>query len=539
VRSGPFRIQPRGLIFGQTYEDSGIELRAFKPRSRVFSIAGAGCTARAFAAAGHHVTAVDINPQQLAYAESRAAGEPLRSGAVERLLALGRKLATLAGWSHGKLTDFLDLSDGAEQAEYWDRWLDSPRWRAAVDTLLAPRLLRLCYASPFVDALPRDFGAHLRRRLRHGWMLHANRCNPYAAALLLGRPPAELGAAVSPIQFVCADAADFLENSPATFDAFALSNIGDGAPLDYRQRLRAAMERAAAPGAVLVARSFAEPGPNTCRQLGGSGPLIALGRCGGEPHRRWPRGRWIMLHLLKRHPIPISAFFRHSLVLTYAVQPEGLRPLLPHGLLLDTYRGYAFLAVALVQTMRLRPSFLPSAMGRDFFLSGYRIFTRLDGAHSRRGLRILRSDTDRPLMVRVGNWLTHYNYHLCRATLEEHADEIRWTIRTPRSEADLEVAARLTGEPASLPDGSPFGTLAEARRFAGPLPYTFDYEEATNSIIGIRAMRQKWDPQPVAVEVRRNTFLGREPFCRPAPILANAFHVRDVPYQWERGRRLS
>ena len=89
------------------------------------------------------------------------------------------------------------------------------------------------------------------------------------------------------------------------------------------------------------------------------------------------------------------------------------------------------------------------------------------------------------------------------------------------------------------PDGSPFNTLAEARRFAGPLPYTFDYEEETGSIIGIRATRQQWEPRPVAVEVRRNTFLEREPWRGAHPVLANAFYVHGVPYRWEQGRRLS
>jgi hypothetical protein len=247
-----------------------------------------------------------------------------------------------------------------------------------------------------------------------------------------------------------------------------------------------------------------------------------------------------VLHLLRRHPIPVSAFFRHSLVLTYAFPPEILEPLLPKGLVLDLFGGHALLAIALVQTERLRPSFLPAVMGRDFFLSGYRIFTRLgNGAQSKRGLRILRSDTDHKWMVRAGNLLTHYNYHLCQATLEERDEEIRWTIRTPRSEADLEVVARLAEEPAPLPASSPFATLAEARRFAGPLPYTFDYEQETGSIIGICATRQRWEPKPVAVEVRRSTFLEQEPFCFASAALANAFHVRRVPYQWQRGRRLS
>src|ERR1039458_7530915 len=84
-----------------------------------------------------------------------------------------------------------------------------------------------------------------------------------------------------------------------------------------------------------------------------------------------------LFHRLQRHPIPISAHFSHSLVLTYAFEPEILEPLLPPGLVLDTYRSFGFLAIALVQTRQLRPSFLPAALGRDFFLSGYRIFTRL------------------------------------------------------------------------------------------------------------------------------------------------------------------
>jgi hypothetical protein len=262
-RRGPFRLRPRGPIFGQTYEDSAIELRVFKPQSRVFAIAGAGCTARALAAAGHFVTAVDINARQIGYARRRADGEPARRGVVEDLLAVGRHLATLAGWSRPRLAHFLSLSDGSEQAEYWDRWLDTPMWRAVVDALLAPRLLGLLYASPFVGSLPRDFGERIRQRLRRGWSLHANYSNPYAAALLLGHAPAEFGVSISPINFVCADAAEFLENSPVPFDAFALSNIGDGASPTYQRRLRTAVERAAAPGAVLVTRSFAEPLPYT------------------------------------------------------------------------------------------------------------------------------------------------------------------------------------------------------------------------------------------------------------------------------------
>jgi S-adenosylmethionine:diacylglycerol 3-amino-3-carboxypropyl transferase len=263
-RRGPFRVQAHRLLFGQTYEDYGIELRAFKPQSRVFAIAGAGYTARALAAAGHRVTAVDIDSDQLAYAKSRAAGGPGRTGAAERLLAFGRGMARLAGWTERKLVEFLDLSDCATQIEYWDERLDTAIWRAAVDTLLAPRLLGLCYAAPLAASLPDEFGRRIRQRLRRGWASHPNRSNPYAAALMLGTAPVDPGPPATPIQFACADAAEFLEGcEPSTYDAFALSNIGDGASQEYLLRLRNASEHAAAPNAVVVSRTFAEPSPDT------------------------------------------------------------------------------------------------------------------------------------------------------------------------------------------------------------------------------------------------------------------------------------
>jgi Uncharacterized conserved protein (COG2071) len=245
-----------------------------------------------------------------------------------------------------------------------------------------------------------------------------------------------------------------------------------------------------------------------------------------------------MLHLLKRHPLPVAAFFRHSLVLTYAFPQEILRPLLPPGLVLDTHGDFGFLAIAMVQTRGLRPSPLPAIFGQDFFLSGYRIFARLNNAESLRGLKILRSDTDRRLMMIFGNLLTHYNYRHCSVRFIESPERLEIAIDTPNGEADLEVRADIAHKPAPLPAGSPFASQQEARKFAGPLPYTFDYESRTNSIVMIHGVRQHWNPQPVEVEVSKLTFFARDPFCRVSPILANAFHVQAVPYRWERGVRV-
>jgi hypothetical protein len=244
-----------------------------------------------------------------------------------------------------------------------------------------------------------------------------------------------------------------------------------------------------------------------------------------------------MLAALRRHPIPIRTFFRHSLVLTFAYPEETLRPLLPPGLTLDAYEGWGFLAIALVQTEGLRPAGLPAFLGRDFFLSGYRVFSRYRRADGKilRGLRILRSDADSALMVRFGNLLTHYRYRLCAAACVRSESALEIDVRTPGGEADLSVRASLEPAPAAPPDGSPFPDLETARRFAGPLPYTFDYEPESRSMVVIQGVRENWRPRPVHAEIRTCAFLARPPFDAAPRLLANAFLVESVPYRWERG----
>jgi hypothetical protein len=233
----------------------------------------------------------------------------------------------------------------------------------------------------------------------------------------------------------------------------------------------------------------------------------------------------------------MQAFFRHSLVLTFAYPREILRPLLPDGLVLDDYDGLGFLAIALVQTEALRPVGLPTAFGRDFFLSGYRIFCRYGRPDGRtlRGLRILRSDADSALMVWGGNLLTHYRYGRCSARCTRTPEYLEIEVTTPGGTADLFVRAT-TARPAEVPpEGSPFPDLRAARRFAGPLPFTFDSEPASRQLVIIEGVRRNWDPVPVAIEELRTSFLERGPFAGVERRLANAFLVENVPYRWKRG----
>lgn len=257
------RDGPKKVLFGRMYEDSAIELGAFAAGGRVVCIASAGCTALALAAR-HEVVAIDINGDQLAYAERRIAGAPASRGTAERVMNFGRMFAPLVGWSKHRVHEFLELDDCAAQVDYWQRHLDTRRFRAALRVMFSVTALRAVYASPLLRCLPPNLASVMRARLARGFANHGNRDNAYARALLLGElaPPAPRSHR-DRITLVQADAAEWLERAPAgSFAGFSLSNILDGANAAYRARLVAAVRRAAAPAAVVVLRSFAEPAPD-------------------------------------------------------------------------------------------------------------------------------------------------------------------------------------------------------------------------------------------------------------------------------------
>ncbi len=247
----------------------------------------------------------------------------------------------------------------------------------------------------------------------------------------------------------------------------------------------------------------------------------------------------MMLHLLKRHPIAIEANFEYTLVLTYALPKDVLTPLLFPGLILDTFEDYGFVAVAMVDAKKLRPKGLPTMVGQDFFLTGYRIFVRFQNNEGKnlRGLRILRSDTDKPLMSVFGNVFTHYNYELASVKRKRSADRLSIKVFTPSGKGNLEVDATIgDGDTdAPLPDTSPFRSLKEARQFEGPLPHTFDLEKETNSIVIVEGVRQNWRPRSIAVDVKTVEFFSHAPFKNTQPRLASAFYIENVPYWWKPG----
>lgn len=240
-----------------------------------------------------------------------------------------------------------------------------------------------------------------------------------------------------------------------------------------------------------------------------------------------------MLSFLKNHPFAVEAFFDSSHVLTFAVPKEQMKTLIPECLELDTFNDkWAFIAVAMVQTTGLRPKGFPKLLGNNFFLIGYRIFVRYTSNAGKRlrGLYIIRSETDKKKMELLGNIFTHYNYSTIDIKRIIQDQEVEITSK----KAGFYVVFEKSNEEAPLPQDSPFPDGKAARRFAGPLPFTFTYFPDSKEVLIIEGMRQNWHPKPVRVVDYHFPYFSS--LDLPNPILANAFIINDIPYYWKKGR---
>ena len=241
-----------------------------------------------------------------------------------------------------------------------------------------------------------------------------------------------------------------------------------------------------------------------------------------------------MLSSLKNHPFPVEAHFESSIVLTFAVKKEQLRHLIPECLTLDTLDNtWAFLAMAMVQTKDLRPKGFPKFLGNDFFLIGYRIFVRYRTSQGKnlRGLYILKSETNKKKMQFLGNIFTHYNYTTTDINLIGNNDTK--TISSKKSNFKIQIENPIKNT--ALPQNSPFTDWKQARRFAGPLPFTFTYNKKTKEVLIIEGVRTNWKPTPIKLCNYKVSFLNT--LNLKNPVLANSFIITNIPYYWKKGRK--
>jgi hypothetical protein len=240
-----------------------------------------------------------------------------------------------------------------------------------------------------------------------------------------------------------------------------------------------------------------------------------------------------MFKFLKKHPFGVKAFFKQSIVVTYAVPKEQLENLIPPCVTLDLLDDkWAFLAIALVKTTKLRPRFFPDFLGNSFDLIGYRVFVRYTNTKGKnlRGLYILKSETNSKKMEFLGNIFTQYQYKTTDIITAKNENSTK--ITSGKSNFTLEISNDKTD--VKLPQNSVFPDWKIARRFAGPLPFTFTFNPKNNEVLIIEGKRENWIPKPI--EIKNCNFEFIKSLGLNEVVLSNAFSIENIPYEWKKGK---
>ena len=133
-------------------------------------------------------------------------------------------------------------------------------------------------------------------------------------------------------------------------------------------------------------------------------------------------------------------------------------------------------------------------------------------------------------MQYLGNLFTHYHY----TTTDMKVVTNNELLEVTSAQSGIQISVDTTRLDTVLPATSPFDNWKEARRFAGPLPFTFTCEPGSDKVLIIEGVRENWAPQPVKVNHAEVGFL-RQPAFREAR-LANVFLIRQIPYYWKKGK---
>ena len=231
-------------------------------------------------------------------------------------------------------------------------------------------------------------------------------------------------------------------------------------------------------------------------------------------------------------PFPVKAWFDTFVVLFFSIDKNKMMEQLPYPLNPDCYKEHALLAVAIVKTKNFRPSFLPSWMGMKFNLVGYRFLStyQLNETKSIRGLKIIKSQTDQKFMKFFGDKLSQYKFNYNPIKIETRDDLV--IIEGEGIDIKLRVHENPSNTP--LPTQSVFENWPSARKYAGPLLYTFEINMFQKQISITEGTRKNWTPKPIEVISYDLEFLKQENISSLQPMLSAAFQVTNIPYSWKK-----
>lgn len=239
---------------------------------------------------------------------------------------------------------------------------------------------------------------------------------------------------------------------------------------------------------------------------------------------------------LPKHPVPMRTVFRRCLLVNFGVDPGVLASVLPAGIEPDLHGGEAFVSVVVAELDRMRPAFLPRALGVTYDQIVYRAVVRCG---DERGVYFLRSDADSRVMCAFGNALSFFRFHRSAIAFRDHDGLLDLDVATAGGTADIHATYAVADARPELPETSRFDDLSQARAWLVELYAAFARTPGRAHVDVVRIDRGAWNLRVVEDLRGRYAFMAAGvPFGPGAARLDSTFLVDDIEYRWHRRERV-
>jgi uncharacterized protein YqjF (DUF2071 family) len=237
----------------------------------------------------------------------------------------------------------------------------------------------------------------------------------------------------------------------------------------------------------------------------------------------------------------VQTVWVEALSLNYAVAPRVLAPLLPAPLEPELHRGSAWVQVLMSSLREMRPRGLSGLLGFNFYQVSYRAAVRYRNAegHWRRGGYFVRSETNDPLMRRIGNTLTEFKFHEfgeADMVMAREAERLTFAVDPMPTSAP---GGRLVGVLDTRPlPGAPAGSVwPSLEALHEPLVECYDaFGVADGYVYVLTIDREPWTARFVRPVELYCEYMQEGALAGHAR-LDSVLHLRECPYRWRPLRR--
>ena len=227
----------------------------------------------------------------------------------------------------------------------------------------------------------------------------------------------------------------------------------------------------------------------------------------------------------------LQGVIARRLLVNYRVDPAVIAALLPAPFRPKLIRGAAIAGICLIRLQAVRPRGLPALLGITSENAAHRIAVEWDDqGQLQEGVYIPRRDTNSRLNTLVGGRLFPGMHHHAHVITTETDNRISVAFTSDDTDMRVVVSGR---SDTTLPNGSVFGSLAEASSFfeRGSLGYSVTHDP--QRFDGLELRSRQWHVEPFTIErVESSFFADQIQFPSGTATLDCALLMRGIEHEW-------